>query len=240
MADAQPQYFPTTNWNDLASIRKGDADSRQALERICSVYWFPIYAYIRRQTFDEEHSRDLTQGFFEQLLERDTLAKVATHGGRFRSLLLTACRNFLTDAHRHESRQQRRPPGGLLPIEPADLENLYASAVASNDSPERLFERQWALTIMDRSLSQVEQEYRERQRGELFRLLHHYLDTDPEALSHRQTAEKLSLSEAAVKAELHRLRQRLREVLRREVEGTLTDPTEAFDELNLLYRALER
>lgn len=238
MPDGQPSMFPTTNWTDLAALRQGEPEAMTALQRLCSAYWFPIYAYIRRQNPDAERARDLTQGFFGQLLERDSLSRVAFHGGRFRSFLLTACRNYLADNHRHESRQIRRPEGGWVDMETAELEGRYSASLGSKESPELLFERQWALAVIDRAFKLVEADYQRRGREDLYRLLHRYLDADPAALPHREAAAQLGMSEAAVKAELHRLRQRLREALQSEVSATITEPSAAESELSLLLQAL--
>jgi RNA polymerase sigma-70 factor (ECF subfamily) len=238
MGETPSPLFPTTNWQDLAALKDGDGARTTALERLCSTYWFPIYAFIRGQTMEGDRALDLTQGFFEQLLERESLSRVERHGGRFRSYLLTACRNYLSDAHRYESRQLRRPAGGLVDLESVGLDARYASALSAADSPETVFERQWALVTIERAFALVEADYRRRGRGELFTHLHRYLDSDPAALSHQGTAAVLGMSETSVKAELHRLRLRLRDAIQAEVALTVTEPADAENEYSVLVQAL--
>lgn len=237
MTEGSP-LFPTTNWQDLANIHNGDEQSAEALERLCNAYWFPIYTFIRKQNPDPNHAMDLTQAFFGRLLEKESLSRVAFNGSRFRSFLLTACRNFLTDAHRFDSRQARRPEGGWISLDASSLEERYTTSTANADSPERCFERQWALTTIDRAFGVVEAEYLRRNKGDLFKRLQKYLDEDPDAVTHRQTADEFGISESAVKTEIHRLRQKLREALQREVAATVSGVTEAENELTTLLLAL--
>jgi RNA polymerase sigma-70 factor (ECF subfamily) len=230
--------FPSTNWRDIASIQNRDDEAQGALERLCKAYWFPIYAFIRKQNPSPDSARDLTQAFFAQLLEKDSLASIEREGHRFRNFLLTACRNFLTEAHSHANREPPSPNHGWIPLNIVTIEERYAASVFTLDSPERCFERQWALTTIDRSFEAVESEYRLRQKEPLFKYLQRFLDEDPEALSHRNTAEQLGMTEPAVRTELHRLRQRLREALKNEISATVTRSNETDSELSILLSAL--
>jgi RNA polymerase sigma-70 factor (ECF subfamily) len=217
MVNPPTSLFPTTNWHQIQAIRRGEASGAAALEVVCSIYWFPVFAFFRRQTTNPDRARDLTQGFFEQLLRRDGISRVRIEGGRFRSYLVTACRNYLTDIHRYESSRPVTTENSLAEVETAEMERRYSAIVGTAGSPDSLFDRQWALTTIDRAFATVEEQYRARDRGDLFTRLHRYIDSDPAAESHAQTAAALGLSEGAVKMELSRLRKSLRQALEAEV-----------------------
>lgn len=238
--DSRGTLFPTTCWNLFQAIAEGGTAGANALEAVCSIYWSPIYAYIRSRTPDPERARDLTQGFFEHLLEKNALSRITVEGGRFRSFLLSACKRFLVDDHRYHSRQLRKPAGGWVELELEELETRFASAGSVGESPEYAFDKEWARVVIERSVASVELEYKSKGRSDLFHHLHRYLEDDPASVSHRETAERLGMSEGAVKKEFSRMRERLTAALKAEVSSTLGNPAETEDELGLLLQVLAR
>jgi len=230
--------FPTTHWSDFAALHTADPQASEALERLCQSYWFPIYAFARQRGLDEEEARDLTQAFFERLLARQTLSKVSQDGGKFRYYLRTAFQNFLVDEWKHAQRQVRRPEGGWVALDASQMERTWLTESVRSDSPDRAYDRRCALALLEQTFAQIEAEYAERGRAEFCQRLRAYLNEDPDAVSHAQTAMALGISESAVKSELHRLRHRFREVLHYRVALTVTDPGQVEEELRHLLSAL--
>ena len=234
--------FPSTQWSDFAALRAGGAEAGEALERICRDYWLPLYAYARQRadsTSDgAEEAADLTQGFFERLIARDTLGNLSAEGGKFRSFLLTAFKNFMVDRWKHAQRQARRPAGGWTPLEREDLERIWVAERVPGDSPDRAYDRRCALALLGDTFVQVEADYAQRGRLELCQRLQAFLHDDPDAASHAETATALGLTESAVKSELHRLRQRFREILHQRVALTVSNPAQVEEELAHLLAAL--
>lgn len=237
-ASQQPDRFRTTRWSLV--VAAGDSahpDSREALARLCETYWPPVYAYIRGRGHDPESARDLTQGFFTQLIDRKTLSRVRPEGGKFRAYLLTCIKHFLGNEREREDARKRG--GGTVTI-PLDVETAERLCVSddSGRTPEDAFERRWGLLVLRRSLARLEDETEARGGGVRFRRLRPYLDGDRVGASYRQVAEELGISEGAVKMAVHRMRRRFGDLLRNEVAETLTDPTEVEEELQFLRRAI--
>jgi RNA polymerase sigma-70 factor (ECF subfamily) len=223
--------FATTRWSLIATARPGAPDAREALAALCHVYWGPLYAYIRRRGHSHEQAQDLTQDFFADLLARDSLEGVDPARGRFRSFLLAACRNFLSNQH---DREQALKCGGgrrVLSLDFADAERRYAAEPAHEQTPERLFERRRALALLDHVLGRLREEYAGAGKRELFERLKGSIVGAGEA--HAQTAAELGMSEVAV----HRLRGRCRELLREEIARTVDD-AEINDEVRGILRQL--
>jgi RNA polymerase sigma-70 factor (ECF subfamily) len=202
--------FPTTHWSLV--IQAGSPASpraRAALEALCSAYWYPLYAFIRRKGNDSDRALDLTQDFFARLLEKDVLAAVEHRKGRFRSFLRVACRNFLIDAWGH------RPDVATTPIsiDARDAEGRYLVEPAENLTPERLFDRAWALTLLDRVMAILTAEYADSGRSELFDQLKIVLTEGKGAVRSAVLAERLGMSEDAINTAGHRLRKRYRAIL---------------------------
>ena len=179
-------------------ILAGDPDAplaRESLAELCNAYWYPLYAYIRRRGYDPEQARDLTQDFFARLLEKGLLAEADPARGRFRAFLRTVCADFL--ANRRDREQARKRGGGraILPIDPADAEGRYALELADELTPERIFDRSWALTLLGRVLDQLGREYDEAGKAATFEALRGMLDGDPEAPSYAAVAARLGTTE---------------------------------------------
>ncbi|MBE7500744.1 MAG: sigma-70 family RNA polymerase sigma factor [Verrucomicrobiales bacterium] len=235
-----PRPFATTRWTAVLQAGRGeDTAAHAALEELCRSYWPPLYAYVRRLGYSPPDAQDLTQGFFAQLLGRRTLARADPARGRFRSFLLASLKHFL--AHEAEkARAQKR--GGPAPPVSLDLDTAETrwrdGPAAPGDTPDRAFDRQWALALLERVLSRLRREYTAARRQPLFERLKDTLAGDRSERPYRALGEELGLSEGAVKIAAHRLRHRYRELLRDEVAQTVASPAEVEEELRSLFAAL--
>jgi RNA polymerase sigma factor (sigma-70 family) len=231
--------FPTTQWSCV--LRAGDpADQqgRDALERLCRDYWYPLYAFARRQGLDTEQASDLVQGFLADLIERRDLTKADPSRGRFRSFLRTACSNFLSHSRDHDRAAKRG--GGRTPvsIDLQDAEGRYINEPVHEITAERLFERRWTMVLLDHVLARLESEATRGGKPELFSQLRPLLEGHDVSQSYQQIGEALQMSESSVKVAAHRLRSRYRQLLREEVGRTVADPAEIEEEIADLLRAL--
>jgi RNA polymerase sigma-70 factor (ECF subfamily) len=219
--------FPTTRWTRVVAA-KGAADSRAqaALAELCGVYWYPIYACIRRRGFDPETALDLTQDYFARLLEGDVLAAADRRKGRFRAFLRTDCGYFL--AHRRERDAAQKRGGGkqVLSIDARDAEGRYLREPADPGlTPDRLYDRAWAIGLLEAVLDRLAREHAEAGQAERFAVLQVALAGDPTG-SYADLASRLGTTEGAVQAAVSRLRKRYREILREHIAATLDEPTD--------------
>ena len=227
--------FATTQWSlVLAAAKGGSTDAEEALARLCSLYWYPVFAFIRRQGHSADEAQDLAQGFFTRLLEKGELGQADRDRGRFRSFLLTACRHFISN---EEDRIRAIKRGGgavAISIDIVEAEGRYERALVSAETPERLYERQWALTLMDVVLDSLRNEYVAAGNERLFDRLSGLL-TDRGG-THADAARDLDMTIPAVKMAVHRLRRRYREALRERVADTVDSPEEVDDEIRHLMK----
>ena len=210
--------FSTTDWQLIAAARGGDLpQARSALGDLCAAYWYPLYAYLRRRGHSADQAQDLTQGFFASLLGRDFLAGIAPEKGKFRSFLLTSLQNYL--ANERDRAQARKRGGGrvVFSIDLPDAEGRYAAEPAHMLTAERLFERRWALTLLERSLDGLRAEMARSDQEMLFERLGPALLAGGEAVPYARVAAELGMTEGAVKVAALRLRRRFRELIRAEV-----------------------
>ena len=223
--------FATTQWSVVLTAQSRSPSAEEALEKLCRTYWWPLYGFVRRQGHNPEEAQDLTQGFFEMLLERRDLNAVRREKGRLRSYLLTALKNYLGKARRRALTLKRGEGKPLVPLdelmarERADLEPAHMLTA------EGIYERRWALTLLEQALTRLEQEYRDSGNGRLFVKLKPLLTDEPGRASQGSIGRELNMKENAVKQALHRLRQRYRVVLRDEIADTVAVPTDIEDEL---------
>jgi RNA polymerase sigma-70 factor (ECF subfamily) len=240
MSESPPSSgFPTTHWSCV--LRAGDpADqqSQDALARLCRDYWYPLYAFCRRQGLDTEQAGDLVQGFLADLIERRDLAKADPSRGRFRSFLIAACSNFLS--HSRDFDRAAKRGGGRTPvsIDLRDAEGRYINEPTHDITPERLFERRWVIVLLEHVLNRLQAEAERGGKSELFHRLRPLLEGNDLSQSYRQIGEALRMNENAVKVAAHRLRKRYQQLLREEVAKTVADPAEIDEELAELLRAL--
>jgi RNA polymerase sigma factor (sigma-70 family) len=232
--------FQTTNWGRIEVARGDDlSQAGRALAELCSAYWYPIYAYIRRRGNDADRAQDLTQGFFLSLLERDFLEAISPERGRFRAFLLASCRNYLISEYDRDRAAKRGRDRIHFSIDLVDAERRYAHEPAHFQTPERIFERRWALTVLDRALNRLETEMAESGKRTLFEQLAPILTGVVDSVTYASVAETLSMTEGAVKVSAHRFRRRYRELIRAEVAGTLDGPQDVDDEIRELLAALQ-
>jgi len=230
--------FATTRWSLIAAAQDASAPAaRQALADLCSAYWFPVYAYVRRRGHDHHAAQDLTQGFFARLLEKNDLAAADRTRGRFRSFLLTACQHFLANQHDHDTAKKRGGGRVHVALDFTSADGRYSHEPADATTPERLFARQWALGLLERVLAGLRDEYEGSGRAKLFYALKECLTGATEA-RYAGLADRLRMTEGAVKVAVHRLRQRYKDRLRSAIAETVATPDEVEDEIRDLFAAL--
>jgi RNA polymerase sigma factor (sigma-70 family) len=237
----EPSYrFATTRWSIVLAAGQSEKEaSRAALETLCRAYWFPIYAYVRRRVAQPDDAQELTQSFFTALLERNALAAADPDRGRFRAFLLASCKNFLASHWEHQNAQKRGGGRKLLALDFVEGEERIQLEPADRFTPERWFERQWALTLLDRVLGLLRDEFQRDGRAWQFELLKGFLSGQEPPLSHAQLGAELGVSEGAARVIVHRLRRRYRELLRAEIAQTVSGEEEVDDEIRRLFAALE-
>jgi RNA polymerase sigma-70 factor (ECF subfamily) len=234
-----PGRFATTHWSLVVAAQDPAAPrARAALAELCRTYWYPLYAYIRRQGHDADQAQDLTQEFFTRLVTPDGLAAVDRDKGRFRSFLLAACRHFLANERDRARTLKRGGNRQFMPIDFGDADSRYSGEPGHHETPERLFERRWALALLEQVLARLRGEDEAAGKGRLFEQLKSHLTGDSGGMPHAQAAAELGLSEGAVKVAVHRLRRRYRELLREEIGRTLADPGQIEEEIRDLFAAL--
>lgn len=237
---SQPRQFATTRWSLIlaAGNSNQDGDSRKALTQLCEMYWYPLYAYLRRRGCSAHDSQDLIQAFFARLLEKRALAAADQPRGKFRSFLLTALKNFVANQRREGRRIKRGGGNAVLSLEFEAGESRYQREPADQRTPEDVFERRWALTLLEQSLERLRDEYIEAGKEKLFESLKDRLgggDTP-----YKQLAESVGMTEGSVKVAVHRLRARYREILREEIAQTVATPIEVDEELREMFAVLGR
>ena len=231
--------FATTHWSlVLAAGESESADAQRALSDLCQAYWYPLYAYVRRRGQPVEDARDLTQEFFARLLARNWIARADPGRGRFRSFLLGAMKNFLADEWDKARAQKRGGGSAPLPLEFGTAETRFSHEPADPATPEQLFERRWALTLLETVLQRLREECTAEGRTEQFARLSPCLVGDRTAQPYAELAKELEVSEGTVKAAVHRLRQRYRQLLRAEIANTVAAPREVDEELRHLFAVL--
>ena len=231
--------FATTQWSVVVAAAGADApDARRALESLCAAYWYPLYAFARRRGAGAHEAQDLVQGFFAVLLEKDYLAQVDRDRGRFRAFLKTAFGHF-TSKERERAKAQKR--GGDLLHLSLDFqrgEERYSLEPADVTTPEAVFERRWALTMLDRVVGMLKTEFSAAGNQALFAALLPFVAGGAPLPAHRETADALGMTEGAVKVAVHRLRRRYRTLLRQAVADTVSDPADVDAELHHLIESL--
>jgi RNA polymerase sigma-70 factor (ECF subfamily) len=233
--------FATTHWS--AVVRAGGSDSRAAsaaLDELCRVYWYPLYAYARRQGSTPPEAEDLTQAFFARVLERNFVARAEPNKGRFRTFLLTLFKRFLANEWNQRHTQKR---GGFQPVVSLDTavaESRLGAEPALKEPADQLFDRQWAMTLLDQVMTRLQAEHRDSGRGQLFDQLESCLAGDETAQPYAEIAARLGLTEAAVKMAMHRLRARYQHLLREEIAKTVASSDDVEAEIRDLFAAFAR
>jgi RNA polymerase sigma factor (sigma-70 family) len=222
--------FPTTRLSlVLAAADQQRAKSGEALETLCRLYWQPLYAFVRRRGYAHEEAEDLTQGFIARMLEKGALREFERERGRFRSFLLASLKNFLNNQRDSAQAQKRGGAVAAVPISQAE--------VRDDATPDRIFERQWALAVLSRALEQLREEFEREGKADRFGLLSACLTAD-DRTPYRELAQRMEMSEGAVRVAAHRLKRRFHELLREEISLTVTDTGEIGEEVRYLLEAL--
>jgi RNA polymerase sigma factor (sigma-70 family) len=244
-AGQHPARFSTTRWSVVLSCsdkRASTQTARDALSQLCQIYWRPIFAFICRHGYPVPDAQDLTQDFFVMLLEGHLLERADPNRGRFRSLLLKALKNFLSDAR---DKQRARKRGGDVQFIRwdewmAELPSQFLVSARESERwpPEKIFDVRWAATVVERALSRLGEECEQRGRRRIFDVLSRCLTAEREDVSYADFAKTLGVPETSVKRLVHQLRKRYRTILREEVADTVENPNELEDELRYLCAAL--
>jgi RNA polymerase sigma-70 factor (ECF subfamily) len=230
MTPPRKAEFAATRWSLVLSAHAGEPEAAErALEELCRTYWYPLYAFVRRQGRDADEADDLTQSFFARLIEKRWLAAATPEKGRFRTFLLTALSHFLANEWVREHRLKRGGGHRFVALDAATAEERYLLEPAETATPEVLFERRWALTVLENAFAALEAESRATGRHELFHALRPHLSGDPDAATFAATAPGLGLSEGALKVAAHRLRRRYGELVRAEIGRTVDDDPATVD-----------
>jgi DNA-directed RNA polymerase specialized sigma24 family protein len=236
---APAAVFATTHWSVV--LNAGGNDERkvdEALARLCHTYWYPLYAYVRRQGHPPEESRDLTQEFFARLLARNYFRGLDRQRGRFRSFLLAAMEHFLAKEWRDARRLKRGGGKPLVSLDETPPEGRYALEPVDTMTADRIYERRWALTLLEQAMDRLREEFVRAGKETLFTTLRPYLTSDPDAAPYAAAAASLDMTEGAVKVAVHRLRHRYGEVLRAEIANTVAQETDVESELRHLMTVL--
>lgn len=233
--------FVTTRWSVVLSANDSQSpEATVALGHLCRTYWYPLYAFIRRKGYDCHDAEDLTQSFLVRLTTSDFIQKADPERGRFRSYLLTALNRFVVDEWRTASRQRRGGGQILLSLDAATAEERYVREPSDLGSPERLYERRWATTLIEQALARLESEFIALGNAELFAALQGSMLGEGTNQSYTEIAALLGLTEGAVKSAVYRLRQRYQSLLREEIARTVATGEDVEDELRHLFTVLSR
>jgi RNA polymerase sigma factor (sigma-70 family) len=230
--------FTTTHWSVVLEAQGESPAAQEALEKLCRTYWRPIFAFLRRQGVSPPEAEDITQGFFAQLLERRSLDAVRKEKGRLRSYLLGALKYFLADEQRRAMAIKRGKGQRLIPLEELRTDEGIEIEPADPVTAEMIYERRWTLTVLERVLSRLKDEYRAAGNAALFDSLKELLPDEPGSPSQAQIAARLGMTENAVRQAFHRFRQRYQSLLREEIAHTVATPADIEDELRHLIAVI--
>lgn len=231
--------FTTTHWTVVLAAGSPDSSRcREALAALCETYWYPLYAYLRRRGYSPDQAEDHVQGFVAYLLEKGVVERADPRCGKFRSFLLGTLKHFVSGERDRAGAQKRGGGRPLLTLDVREAEKQYAIEPAEQLSPDRLFQRQWALTVLNRTMTRLKAEWAGRDREAVFVALRIYLTREDDSISYREASVQLGMSEGAVKAAVHRLRQRYRVLLYEEIGETVTSRAQVDEEINDLFKAV--
>ena len=230
--------FAATRWTMVLTARRDQSpQATRALEELCQLYWFPLYAYVRRRGHDPHEAEDLTQEFFARLLAKNYLADADREKGKFRSFLLASLKHFLANEWDRVHAQKRGGRHPHISLDVRDAETRYQSEPADELSPDKLLDRQWAVAMLDQVLARLGAEYAADGKADVFEQLKNSLTGAKESIPYATIAANLGTTEAAIKVAVHRLRQRYRRLLREEIAHTVATPADINEELHHLFSA---
>jgi RNA polymerase sigma factor (sigma-70 family) len=232
--------FTATRWSIVlvAADHQAGTASRRALEELIRAYWFPLYAFVRRQGNNFQQAEDVVQEFFTRLLEKEYLAQVDRSKGKFRSFLLAAVKHFLSKERDRLRAQKRGGRCAVIALDALDAEARYAVEPADDMTPDRLFERQWALAVLDQVIQRLSNEYAAGGKSGLYAAIEPCLTSGAQAVNYDLVSRELGMTEGAVRVAVHRLRRRYRDLLRNEIAQTVDSPGEVEEEISYLLNCL--
>lgn len=231
--------FVTTHWSVvLAAASTNTSSAQPALARLCETYWFPLYAYVRRRGYSQEDAEDLTQEFFARLLAHHWIADADRERGRFRTFLLTAMSRFLANEWDHARAQKRGGPQTAVRFDTTAAESRYRVTMPDTLSPDRLYDRHWAMTLLDRTLNRLAAEHESAGKSADFQVVSPFLTAERGTIPYAEVATRLGVNEPAARQAVHRVRKRFRELFREEISQTVASPHEIEEEIRYLMAAL--
>jgi RNA polymerase sigma-70 factor (ECF subfamily) len=230
--------FSSTHWSVIAQAAGHSQPARAALETLCVRYWYPIYAFIRRRGSNHHQAEDLTQAFFAHLLEKELIGKADRNKGKFRTFLLAAVNHFLINDWDKQLALKRGGGGQIVPLDETETDGRYRMECSTQLTPEKIFERHWALSLLAQALARLKQEHLEAGKAALFVKLEPGLTGAHAADWFAQCASELTMSENALRVALHRMRRRFGQLVREEIAHTAADEADAKDEMRHLFAAL--
>jgi RNA polymerase sigma factor (sigma-70 family) len=231
--------FRPTHWSVVLNAKDlGTPNGQQALEQLCQEYWPPVYVFIRRKGNKPHEAQDLAQGFFERLIEKEFLQHVDPKKGRFRTFLLTAVQRFLCNQFEHSQAQKRGGGTTTISWDHEVAENLYLKEPADESNPEKVYDRRWALTLLEAAMKDLEEEYARAGKEKVFRVLQSFIVGEAERGDYTQAAASLGLTEGNARQLVSRMRQRYGERLRSRIAETVDSDAAVEEELRSLYAAL--
>jgi RNA polymerase sigma-70 factor (ECF subfamily) len=235
----EARQFNTTHWSVVLSAGRSESTrAQESLAQLCKVYWYPLYAFVRRQGYGPDDAKDLTQEFFARLISKKYLDDVDRSKGKFRSFLLASLKHFL--ANEWDKAQAQKRGGGqvFIPLDAHSAETRYRLEPSHEMTAEKIYERRWALTILEEVLKYLREEYVREGKVKLFEELKDVLAGASDSASYAEIAGKIGMTEGAVKVAVHRMRHRYRALLRAEIANTVENPAEIDDELRHLFEVL--
>ena len=232
--------FATTHWSVVVAAQGESPEANKALEKLCRTYWWPIYSFIRRQGAGLEEAKDLTQSFFALLFERSDLEAVRREKGRLRSFFFASLKNFLAKERRYAAAAKRGEGRALIPLDELLARKRADLEPTDTLSADRIFERRWALTVLEQVLARLEDEYRVAGNAVIFAQLKQLLTEDGQRPCQAQIGQQFGMTENAVNQAFYRLRERYRELLHEEIAHTVIAPDDTEDELRYLIAVLRR
>ncbi len=232
-------YFPTTHWSLVVNVEHGSVETaRRALEQLCRTYWYPLYAYSRSQNDSSHDAEDLIQGFFAELVEKNLVAKAQLEKGRFRSFLLQSFKNHRLKQREKAGAIKRGGSAEILSLDELQAEERFASEPTDGVAPDRQFERNWAISVLDEAHKRLSADYERSAKADLFARLRGTLQGDSDTSGYAAVATETGKTEAAIKMEVSRMRAQYRKLLREVVAETVSHPAEVEEELRYLMSIL--
>ncbi len=231
--------FRTTHWSVVLATKAADSSqAAEALEKLCGTYWYPLYAYVRRKGYSPEDSEDLTQEFFARFLGKNYLARADRQRGRFRTFLLTSLKNFLANEWHRAHAAKRGSHATHIPFDVTDAERIYRLEPTHDLTAEHLYELSWAMSLLQQARARVRQEYVAENKAERFDAAEQFLPGLESGATYAEAARRLGVPEGTLKSDVHRVKQRYRQLLRAEIANTVAHPADIADELRHLMTVL--